>query len=156
MLPSPAWPKESAGTSWRRADLERLACDVAEAVERDGDVLAEGAAALRKDRERDAAPPAPQPGDFLRIRRSVNGYRVLFECLAQLAGDPSRLVPRAVCLGDHHERPALRNPERVRAAAVVERGGIEVLDRGRHDARREHALDRRHACVGVAVQADHG
>ena len=32
---------------------------------------------------------------------------------------------------------------------------VEVLDRGRYDARGEHALDRRDARVRVAVEADH-
>src|SRR5205085_2040226 len=46
------------------ADRDRFARDVAEPVERDRDVLAERAAALRDDRERDAGAPAPQLRDL--------------------------------------------------------------------------------------------
>src|SRR4051812_35216634 len=42
------------------ADLERLARHLPEAVERHGDVLAEGPAPLRQDRERRTAPPPPE------------------------------------------------------------------------------------------------
>ena len=47
-------------------------------------------------------------------------------------------------------------PERIRVARVRERHAVEVLDRRRDDARREDALDRGDARVGVAVEADHG
>ena len=76
------------------ADLERLARDVAQPVERHGDVLAERAAALREDRERDAAAPAPEVGDLGRLLGRVHGDRVLGERLAQLAGDAARLGVR--------------------------------------------------------------
>ena len=52
------------------ADLERLARDVAQPVERDCDVLAVRAAALREDRERRAAAPPPQVGD---LGRALSG-----------------------------------------------------------------------------------
>src|SRR5207244_8765179 len=79
-------------------DLERLACDVAQAVERDGDVLAERAAALREDRERDAAAPAPELRDVRRRLGRVHGDSVLGERLLQLARDAARLVGGAVGL----------------------------------------------------------
>ena len=62
----------------------------------------------------------------------------------------------AVGFGDDHERGAVGDAEGIRVARVLERDGVEVLDRGGHDARREHALDRADACLGVAVEADHG
>ena len=82
-----------------RADLERLARDVAQPVERDGDVLAVGAAALREDRERRAAAPAPEVGDLGGLRRRVHGDRVVGERFLELgrrrgAPRPRRRRPR--------------------------------------------------------------
>src|SRR5690242_387453 len=102
-------------------DLERLARDVAKTVERHRDVLAVRAAALGDDRERDAASPAPELGHLRGVCGRVHRDGVLRERLAQLARDARRLGPRAVGLRDHHERSALRYPERIRAAAVLER-----------------------------------
>src|SRR5215208_7309585 len=59
------------------ADLERLARDVAQAVERDCDVLAVGATALREDRERGSAAPPPELGDLARGLGRVHGHGVV-------------------------------------------------------------------------------
>ena len=89
------------------ADLERLARDIAQPVERHGDVLAERATALREDREGDAAAPPPQLGDLGRLLGCVHGDGVVRERLAQLGGDAARLVVRSVGFGDDHERAAV-------------------------------------------------
>ena len=137
-----------------RADLERLARDVAQPVERHRDVLAERAAALREDRERRAAAPAPQLRDVGGILRRVHRDRVLGERLLQLAGDPARLAGSAVGLRHHHERAAFGDAERIRVAGERERDRVEVLDRRGNDTRRQHALDRADPGVRVAVEAD--
>ena len=115
-----------------------------------------GTAALRKDREADAAPPTPQFGDLGRLVGSVHGDRVVGERLLELCGDAASLARRAVGLGDHHEGAAVGDPERIGVARVRQRDGVQVLDGGRNDPGAEHALDRADARLGVAVQADHG
>ena len=104
-----------------------------------------------------AAPPRQRQrsATSLGLRRRVHGDRVVGERLPQLGRDAARLRLGAVGLGDDHERRVGRKPERIRVAGVGERDAVEVLDRGRDDARREDALDRGDAGVGVAVEADH-
>jgi len=116
------------------ANLDRLARDVAQLVERHGDVLAVGAAALREDRERCAAAPTPQLGDFALLERGVDGDRVFGERLLQLGRDTARLRLRAVGLGDDHEPGAVGQAEGIRVAGELQRDCVEVLDRGGYDA----------------------
>ena len=50
-LPSPAWPQLQAGEVVPAADLDRLLDRLLETIDRNDDVLADLAAALRGDRE---------------------------------------------------------------------------------------------------------
>ena len=139
------------------ADRERLARDVAQSVERYGDVLAEGAAALREDRERrrrrasaTARPPRPAASGACTATASSASA----SCSSAATRRASARC--AVGLGDHHERarrPGGRTDRCRRSTRSVT--AVQVLDRRRHDPRREHALDRADARLGVAVEADH-
>ena len=85
----------------------------------------------------------------------MDGDRVLGERLAELAGDAPGLGVGAVGLGDDHEPRAVRQAERVRVAGDAQQLAVEVLDRRRHDPRREHAFDRADPGIGVGVEPDH-
>ena len=133
------------------ADLERRFDRLGEPVERDDDVLAHLASALRADRERHAVPPAPE--------------RAICRCVAALrreAPSPSARAARrarAASAADPSASAITRNPapaERAREGAR-RRGRarpVEVLQRGAGEAVAEHALDRLAAGLGRRRSSD--
>ena len=109
------------------ADLERLACDVAQPVERIGDVLAERAATLREDRERGAAAPPPELATSL---GSVGACTATASSASASRSSPAtrRASASAPSASVITMNAARGEPERIRVAGVGERDAVEVLD----------------------------
>src|SRR5207248_354871 len=75
-----------------RADLERPLDGLGESVQRDDDVLADLAAALRRHRDRHALAPAPERGYLYRRGRHVERLGAVGERLTELGLEPTRLA----------------------------------------------------------------
>ena len=102
-----------------RADLERPLDGLRESVQRDDDVLADLAAALRRHRDRHALAPAPERGYLYRGGRHVERLGAVGERLTELGLEPARLAGGAVGLRDHHEAGRLGHGRRETSARGV-------------------------------------
>src|SRR5947209_4216521 len=136
------------------ADLDRLLDRLPEPVDRDHDVLAHLATALRGDRVRRAVTPAPQGVDLAGVSGPVDEERVLAQSLGQLLVDAPRLLGAAIGVHDDHEAGLVRELDRKRAAGSFDGTRVEVLERGRYDAAGVNALDRGAARFDALVDRD--
>ena len=135
-----------------RAERARLADEVGQALDRDGDVLAELAAVLGRDRGRDAVAPAPQRTRVGRGGGDEDGARALRQDLAQRLGAARRLGRRALGLGQDHERRG--RPELAEREGARGRGRgrlVEDVEDGGAQARGQDVEDRRAAGLRVRV-----
>ena len=107
-----------------RSLLDRLG----EPVERDDDVLADLAAALGLDRERDAVAPAPERATRPALS-APDGERVLAERLQQLPR-AARATSSAEPSTSASTRSRSAERHRERRAAAAQRRAVEVLERG--------------------------
>ncbi len=93
----------ACGETMARADLDGCRDNLAQALDRNHDVLADLAATLRGHGQRHAVPPAPELGDLATLGRSMDRERPMSERLGQLLRTGRRLLRATVRLGDEHE-----------------------------------------------------
>src|SRR6266540_2772775 len=92
---------------------------------------------LREQREGDAAAPPPDLRHLTGTLGRVQAERLLPQGLEELALRAPCLLRGPVGLDDDHEPCLRRHAPGERAAGKPQRRPVEVLDRRRHDARRE-------------------